>query len=670
MTISEYSDRSTPTTIRNRRGRAVVSGCRIMMPCHCCKGRAGLRWLVVGRTIVFLILFAHAARAEEIPIVTLSDAGANQDIPVHRSFYVAGDAPASVQSVQAILVRKGSPGIFGDDGGDCHGVIADLRIEPAVESAGDDDDDSDDDTQTVIKYPAGVHTAYEVFPRAAAGRDAAVLVTARWKRSSPDARDYKVFVPHDADFFAPGYGYCLAIVTTERAQAIDDSTLSDMVDAVAHKIVACGDKSSCDDDALADHEARAGKLVPKQIAAHVKEEARAELATTPGLVEALDHLRERWHDKTLVLSPGSGTVWGATATDPFAGAVATMLARSGALLPQVRGKGVTLFTTDGKLEVRALQLLDDGRSIRVAASASPSEARVLTATADTLAVADGITLFDLVQLGQGKLRVDKDWTTLSALGDKAAGLGSESWTADDAAYLASAGDHLRRLANFVDIVTTGASCTASPQEGDVVRKLLGEWLVCQHVDAGALESLVDQLDELQGADAAWKATKDKVFAHDRQLVTLTTTTVADTRAERAPRTWLFSYVTPVAGYAGILRPDESFGLFYVGAEIHLAPNPVDAIQWKRGSQDLLRAVALELGVAPYSGSFGPEHRYGGLGALPPVFVGVAFHAIPYSILERRNSTIPEERTHTTFAPYLGFAVQLNLPDLIYQAVTR
>ncbi|HSN26662.1 MAG TPA: hypothetical protein VLT45_10260 [Kofleriaceae bacterium] len=631
----------------------------------------------MGRTVVFLILFAHAARAEEIPIVTLSDVGANQDIPVHRSFYVAGDAAPGVTSVQAILVRKGSPGMFGDDGGDCRSVIADLRIEPVIESAGDDDDDTDDDARAVVKYPAGVHEAYELFPRARGHRDAAVLVSAPWKRASADARDYKVFVPRDAEFFAPGYGYCVAIVTTERAQAIDDSTLGDMVDTIAHKIVACGDKSSCDDDALADHEARAGRLVPKQIAAHVKDAARAELATTTALVEALDHLRERWHDKTAVLAPGAGSVWGAVATDPFAGAVATMLARNAALLPQVRGKGVALFTTDGKLEVRTLQLLDDGRSIRVATSAAPSEARVLTATTDTLAVADGITMFDLVQLGQGKLRVEKEWTTLSALGDKAAAVGSESWTPDDAAYLASAGEHLRRLANFVDLVTTGASCSASPQEGDAVRKLLGQWLVCQHVDAGALEALVEQLDELQGADAAWKAAKDKVLARDRQLVTLTTTSVADARAERAPRTWLFSYVTPVAGYAGILRPDESFGLFYVGAEIHLAPNPVDEIQWKRGSQDLLRAVALELGIAPYGGSFGPEHRYGGLGALPPVFVGVAFHAIPYTsltvggaFLERRNSTIPEERTHTTFAPYVGLALQLNLPDLIYQAVTR
>ncbi|MBV8756064.1 MAG: hypothetical protein JO257_02240 [Deltaproteobacteria bacterium] len=633
----------------------------------------------MGRSIVLVLLLAHAARADEIPIVTLSDVGANQDVPVHRSFFIAGDAPSGVQSVQALVVRKGSPGMFGDDGGDCRSVIADLRVESVIESGGDDDDDTpgDDDAQAVVKYPAGVHEAFELFPRASGSRDSAVLVTAPWKRSSPEARDYKVFVPHDADFFAPGYGYCLAIVTTERAQALDDATLAEMVDTVAHKLVACGDKSSCDDDALADHEARAAKTLPKQVAAHMKDIARAELAGTTSLIEALDHLRERWHDKTAVLAPGSGTVWGATASDPFAGAVATMLSRNAGLLPQVRGKEVALFTTDGKLEVRTLQLLDDGRSIRVAPSASPAAARVLTATTDTLAVTDGITLFDLIQLGQGKLRVDKEWTTLSALGDKAAAVGSESWSTEDAAYLASANEHLRRLANFVDNVTTGASCTGSPQEGDVVRKLLGQWLVCQHVDAGALEALVEQLDELQGADAAWKAAKDKVLARDKALVTLTTTSVIDARAERAPRTWLFSYVTPVAGYAGILRPDESFGLFYLGAEIHLAPNPVDEIQWKRGSQDLLRAIALELAIAPYGGSFGPEHRYGGLGALPPVFVGVAFHAIPYTsvtvggaFLERRNSTIPEERTHTTFAPYVGLALQLNLPDLLYQAVTR
>ena len=643
---------------------------------------------------VFLLGAATSARAEEIPIVTLTDVGPNQDLPVHRAFYVQGDAPAALENAQAIVVRKGTPGLFGDSGGDCRSVIAELRIETAVSSAGDtDDDDDDDDTTPVVRYPAGVHQVFEVFPRAEGQRDAEVLVTAAWQRADANARQYKVFVPHDADFFSSGYGFCLAIVTTERSQRLDDATLTERVDAVARRIVACGDKSSCDDDALADHEAHLLKeleteRVPdaKRLASRMKDAARSELASSSALVEALDHVRERWHDKTAVLTPAAASVWAPTATDPFAQAVATMLARSAALLPQVRGKTVALYTTDGKMEVRALQVLDDGRSIRVAASSAPSgeSARVLTATTDTLAVTDDITLYDLIQLGQGRVRVDKDWTTLSALGDGAAELGSERWTAEDDVYLAAATAQLRRLANFVDLVTTGVSCngkgfapTEAEQTSDAVRRHIGEWLVCQHVDSGALEALVEQLDELATAQTAWKGARDKLLARDKQLVTLTTTTVLDTRADREPRTWFFSYVTPMVGYAGILRPDESFGLFYVGAQIHFAPNPVAEPQWTHGTRDLPRALALELAVAPYSGSFGPEHRYGGVGALPPLFIGLAFHAIPYtsltfggSLLERRNSTITEERTHTTFAPYLGVSVQLNLPDLIYQAVTR
>lgn len=642
---------------------------------------------------MIVCLLGGVASADEIPIVTLTDVGPNQDLPVHRAFYIQGDAPGALQNAQAIVVRKGTPGLFGDDGGDCRDVIADLRIETAVESAGDsdDDDDSEDDATPLVRYPVGVHEVFEVFPRSDGERDAEVLVTAAWQRDSDNARQYKVFVPHDTEFFSPGYGFCVAIVTTERSQRVDDATLSDAVDTVARKIVACGDRSSCDNEALGDHEARLGKEldhVPdgKRLASRMKDAAKSELASSTGLVEALDHLRERWHDKTVVLTPSAASVWAPTATDPFAQAVATMLARSAALLPQVRGKAVALYTTDGKMEVRALQVLDDGRSIRVAASPAPAgdSARVLTATTDSLAVTDQITMYDLIQLGQGRVRVEKDWTTLSALGDRVAALGSESWTSDDEAYLAAATAQLRRLANFVDIVTTGVSCNTkgfSPSEAeqtnDAVRRHLGEWLVCQHVDSGALEALTEQLDELAGADAGWKTARDKLVAHDKQLVTLTTTSVLDTRAEREPRTWLFSYVTPMVGYAGIIRPDESFGLFYFGAQIHLAPNPVDDPQWRHGTRDLARALALELGVAPYTGSFGPEHRYGGIGALPPIFIGLAFHAIPYtsltfggSLLERRNSTITEERTHTTFAPYLGISVQLNLPDLIYQAVTR
>jgi hypothetical protein len=148
------------------------------------------------------------------------------------------------------------------------------------------------------------------------------------------------------------------------------------------------------------------------------------------------------------------------------------------------------------------------------------------------------------------------------------------------------------------------------------------------------------------------------------------------RVSFTSRTWVFSYVTPIVGYAGVLRPDETFGLFYLGAQIHLDPNPVDDVQWRRGvtAKDLRRSLALELGIAPYRGSVGTDMRYSGPGALPPLFLGAAVHLLPYTSLtvgaafvDRRHSTLVEEQPHTVVTPYVGLTIQLNVPDLIRQA---
>jgi hypothetical protein len=673
--------------------------------------------MVMRGCLVMLVVLAAArpAAADEIPIITLTDVGVNQEIPTSRAFYVAGDAGSTVETAQAIVVRKGSPSLLGDAGPDCHDLIADLHVD-VVGSAGDDDDDDGDSSPPPVelaRYDAGRHHAFEVFPRASPMvRNAAVLVSAAWQRPSAAARDYKVLVPHDGGFFAAGFSYCLFVVATERAQQLDDVTLAELVDGVAKKLVACGDKSSCDDDALSDYEARVERQLAasrtiaagpassgKLLAAKLKHAARTELGAATGIVEARDHLHDRWRAQTNVMTPLAAVVWADTSTDPFAHATATMLARAAALLPQVRPgakPAVALYTTDGRLEVRAVQVLDDGRSIRVASSKAPrgDQARVLTATTDTLAVADGITLYDLIQLGQGRVHIDersesqqggprgadKDWISLAALGDRVSALGLDTWTADDAAYLHAATAHMKRLADFVDLVTTGVACKPGPLDSneaehtaDAVRRHLGEWLVCQHIDAGALEVLTDQLEELGKEDDSWRAARDKLAEHSKRIVTVTATSPLATRVGFASRTWAFSYVTPIAGYAGVLRADDAFGLMYLGAQIHFEPNPVADGQWRHGvtAHDLRRAVALEIAVAPNRSSFGPEHRYDGPGALPPVLVGLALHVIPYTsftfggiVLDRKLSTLPQEQAHTIVAPYIGFTLQLNLPDLI------
>jgi hypothetical protein len=660
------------------------------------------RWGTVQRPLALCLLLAAAAPAAagDIPIVSLGDAGPDQEIPTDRSFYVRGDLGASVEHAQAIVVRRGSPSMFGTDGPSCHNLIADLGIETTLSSAAVDDSDDEAIYVPVPRYDSGIHRAFEVFANSTgAVRKADVLISAAWQRSSPDQREFKVLVPHDTRFFSAGYGYCLVIATTEHAQEVDEATLADLVDGVASKIVACGDKSSCDDDALAEYEVKVARVLantdsfkrtPGQlgtITSMLEEAARVELGHAAGIVEVLGHMSDRFYDKTNVMPPAANVVWADIATDPFAQAVANLLTHDGALLPQVRGpqQGVALFTPDGKLQVKTLQLLDDGRSIRVAASKAPTgvQARVLTATTDTLHIADGLTLYDLIQLGNRRIRVSKDWITLKELGDGISQLGQEQWMPEDSTFLVKAHAQLKRLSDFVDLTTSGVTCTPhtyaaseAEQTSDAIRRQLGDWLVCQKVDAAAIETMREQVAALIAEDEAWKTAKAKVVSKSRRIVTLTSTAPTPLRVSFASRTWLFSYVTPIVGYAGVLRPDESFGLFYLGAQVHLDPNPVDDVQWKHGmtTKDLRRAIALELGVAPYESSFGPDMRFGGPGSLPPLFIGAAVHVLPYTsltfggaIVERRNSTLAQEEPHTVFAPYLGVTLQLNIPDMIRSA---
>jgi len=642
---------------------------------------------------------AGVASAGDIPIVTLGDEGPDQEIPTDRSFYVRGDLGSSVEHAQAIIVRRGSPSMFGSDGPSCHNLIADLGIETTLSSAAVDDSDDEDIYVPVPRYDAGIHRAFEVFANSTgAARKSDVLVSAAWQRSSPEQREFTVLVPHDRRFFSAGYGYGLVMATTGHAREVDDGTLTSLVDALAAKIVACGDKSSCDTEALAEYETiisralantESFKRTPDQlgaIASMLHDAARVELGNATGIVEVLGHMSDRFYDKTNVMPPQASVVWADVASDPFAQAVANLLTHTGALLPQVqKPQGVALFTPDGKLQVKALQLLDDGRTIRVAASKAPTgtQARVLTATTDTLQISERLTLYDLIQLGNRRIRVGKDWIGLKELGDGIAQLGLEQWMAEDSTFLVDAQAQLKRLSDFVDLSTSGVTCTPkvyaaseAEQTNDAIRRQLGDWLACQKADAAAIETMREQVASLIKEDEDWKAAKAKLVSKSRRIVTLTSTAPTPMRVSFASRTWVFSYVTPMIGYAGVLRPDETFGLFYLGAQIHLDPNPIDDVQWKHGltTKDLRRAVALEIGIAPYRTSFGPDMRYEGPGELPPLFVGAAVHVLPYTsvtfggtIIERRNSTLSQEEPHTIIAPYLGLTLQLNLPDLVRTA---
>ena len=199
---------------------------------------------------------------------------------------------------------------------------------------------------------------------------------------------------------------------------------------------------------------------------------------------------------------------------------------------------------------------------------------------------------------------------------------------------------LRRLANFVDLVTTGVSCDTPTRD----RRERGRTDRRRRAPAPRRVARVParRFRRARGVDRAARRARRppmrpgrrrriRSLARDKQLVTLTTTSVIDD-ARRARAADLAVQLRDAgrrlrgrAAARRVVRPVLSRRAAPRRAESRRR-HPVEA----RLARICSRAVALELAVAPYGGSFGPEHRYGGLGALPPLFVGLAFHAIPYT----------------------------------------
>ena len=80
-----------------------------VIPCTCQRAPARCpSGMLRACSVIALLAVATFAHADEIPIVTLTDTGPNQDVPVHRAFYVAGEATAGVSSTRTARRRPAS----------------------------------------------------------------------------------------------------------------------------------------------------------------------------------------------------------------------------------------------------------------------------------------------------------------------------------------------------------------------------------------------------------------------------------------------------------------------------------------------------------------------------------------------------------------------------------
>src|SRR5260370_1242744 len=83
---------------------------------------------------LFVVTFlpAVSSRADEIQTVVMSDAGPDREIPTDRSFYVSGTVAPNTQSVQAVVLKKGSNSVFGDQGPSCSAAASARKVESLI----------------------------------------------------------------------------------------------------------------------------------------------------------------------------------------------------------------------------------------------------------------------------------------------------------------------------------------------------------------------------------------------------------------------------------------------------------------------------------------------------------------------------------------------------------
>jgi len=483
--------------------------------------------------IAWAVVFAAhaAAAADEIPSVNLGPSGPDRELPVGKSFYVAGTARPTVQLIQAAVVRKGSPVIGGGSGPSCPALRTELGRFRAAASAAP--------ATTPAIAPSGAPDSLDAgFALLDPGRRSAdaiwergdddALITGAWQRGElKDAQPFKLLVSGDPDFFRPGYSYCLFVFTQDHVQinvepkvrAAFDSHLAafrhcgtaapppaDPGDAEAQRR-ACEQRAT---DALVDALKATGAGDPSALA-----NAASVLETSPA---ALRYLLESWRSATDPTAPAALSfvrrvdlaalvpLDGGDPDAPLAGYIASLLARRDGLFAQVAGGGLAYRTIDGKTAVNLLGFRDDGK-LDGSTDATAATTVPLPVKLDELAIPNtSITARDLIEATQGRIRLAAPGPAISLKAAEA-----ELAPALAAGYGAPA-DRLKpvaelrlRVEGLAEAVRRGLAASAGfrcasrsypkdPALAATPEQRLGEWLRCRPVVLDSCPALTQDWD--------------------------------------------------------------------------------------------------------------------------------------------------------------------------------
>ena len=437
---------------------------------------------------------------------------------------------------------------------------------------------------------------------------------------------------------------------------------------------------------------------------------------------ALRFLLRRWQDELTPVAdvpvpafPRAELAHFIDVNTALGGAAASLLARKDGVLAQVDKQTARLeyFTiARPPVQIHHLGLRDDG-GIVLSVDGKKGASFKAPAKADELMIPNtAASLRDLVELTQGRIKLATYEPVRAILARLEPLLDAPLKATDEQVKkqveeLTALRDQVDALAiamrrGFAASATTPSPATSLPLGASLVEHGLGTWLrtvvpKCDpsemtrwatagvvppprcgvnpkawpgyaKVDDTPLDEIVTTASEVLEARAAWTAAAGTLASiRTSQVATMAP---METKLAFTQATWLGSYVTPVVGYAHLPGLDDT--LLYAAVQVHLFPNEVNEPQWAHGLRDFERFFALELGVAPNAGSFGPDKRYDGISALPPIFIGLSTHPLPYTsvtagwaLTDARTTTLPQQQRDAHAEFYVGFSVQANIPDLIY-----
>lgn len=408
----------------------------------------GCRWI---GCVVVLAASHPAARANDIPAVNLTASGPDRDLPVGKPFYVAGTARETTLSVQAIVVRKGSPVLGGTSGPRCSELRKQLgefrapeteteaKPAPAPAPPGPPPDKAaklEDLDKGYFVLEPGSYAASKIWVN---GSDKA-LVTATWQRGElSGAQSFKLLVSGDSDFFRAGYSYCLFVLARDNIKISVENKVKDALDRHHEAMSLCvrAPPDACDDACKEQHAAAQHKCEDAAIETLRKTTQDLGVKSAPGLLNAASWLRERpralrymlesWRSGSdpaasassflrridlppfIPLPPLAANGAGQRIHVPLAEALAKLLSFHTGLFPRVDGKArrLTYYTLDGKTNVNLLGLRGDG-AIVGSEDGTPTHTAALPRKLDELPLpSTTVTARDLVELLQGRLRLAK-----------------------------------------------------------------------------------------------------------------------------------------------------------------------------------------------------------------------------------------------------------------------